>query len=119
MTFIIIISTYLYLFGESQTLNIIKEEYLLILSLVSILSIFLYFKLKLKEYEIVEFLPTNNSSFKSIIAIFLFFEVIDYYNEGSFEGMVKLWFLYWIMGLIALTLMHTINYYKNYRLVYK
>ncbi|QKF82346.1 hypothetical protein [Halarcobacter ebronensis] len=116
-TFIIIIATYLFVFGEIKTLEIIKGEYLSIFALILITSIFFIFKFKLKDYEIIEFIPINNSSLKSLIIFFLIFEVIDFYSEDGFIGMIKLWFLYWVMGLIALILMQTLNYYKNYKLL--
>ncbi|RXJ69344.1 hypothetical protein CRV08_04900 [Halarcobacter ebronensis] len=119
ITFIAIITTYLFVFGEVETLEIIKGEYLSILALIIVTSILFIFKFKLKDYEIIEFIPTNNSSLKSVILFFLIFEVIDYYSEEGFIGMIKLWFLYWIMGLIALILMQTLNYYKNYKLLQK
>ncbi len=119
ITFIVIISTYLSIFGQKETFEIITNEYLSILALFAIITALIYFKIKLKNYEIIEYLPTNNNSLKSAILFFLFFEIIDYFSEDGFIGMIKQWFLYWIMGLIALFLMETINYYKNYKLVKK
>jgi hypothetical protein len=37
--------------------------------------------------------------------------------EDGFIGMISQWFLYWVMGIIALLLMQIINYYKNYKLI--
>jgi hypothetical protein len=48
---------------------------------------------------------------------FLIFQVVDYYMEDGFIGMISQWFLYWVMGIIALLLMQIINYYKNYKLI--
>ena len=45
--------------------------------------------------------------------------MVDYISEDGFIGMISQWFFYWIMGLIALVLMETINYLKNYQLIYK
>lgn len=117
ISFIVVISTYLYIFGQDKTIEIIKSEYLSILALGFITILFFYFKFKLKDYEIIDFVPNNSFSLKSTIAFFLVFQVIDYYYEDGFLGMISQWFLYWIMGLIALTLIQTINYYKNYKLI--
>ncbi|WP_428023150.1 hypothetical protein [Arcobacter sp.] len=119
VTFIAIISVYLYVLGENKTLEIIKEDYLYILGLIPVSFIFLYFKFKLKGYEIINFHKNNEISLKSTILFFLVFQVYDYYSEGGFIGMISQWFIYWIMGIIALLLMETINYYKNYKLLGK
>ena len=118
LTFVAIIATYLFVLGESKTIEIIKNEYLFILGLIPLGFTYLYFKFKLKDYEIREF-PQNNLSFKSTVLFFLMFQVVDYISEDGFIGMISQWFFYWIMGLIALVLMETINYLKNYQLIYK
>jgi hypothetical protein len=118
LTFFAIMSTYLYIFGQDKTIEMIKEEYLFIIGLLVLTAIFIYFKFKLKDYEIKEF-PQNNLSFKSTVLFFLIFQVVDYISEDGFIGMISQWFLYWIMGLIALVLMENINYFKNYQLIYK
>ena len=117
LSFFAIIATYLYVFGQVKTIEMIKEEYLFIIGLFVLTAIFVFFKFKLKDYEIREF-PQNNLSFKSTVIFFLIFQVVDYISEDGFIGMISQWFLYWVMGLIALVLIENINYYKNYRLVY-
>ena len=119
LTFIAIITSYIYLFGENKTIELIKTEYLSITALFIITAILLYFKFKLKDYKLINFIPNNNLSFKSTISFFILFQIIDYFYEDGFLGMVSQWFFYWTMGLIALISMQTINYYKNYRLIYK
>lgn len=119
LTFIAMITTYLYIFGLDETIAIISEEYLSITGLVVSCIALLYFKFKLKNYKLMDFTANNQFSLKSTIVIFLIFQVIDYIYEDGFIGMIKQWFLYWILGLIALALTETINYYKNYRLLYK
>ncbi|ADG93647.1 ABC transporter, permease protein, putative [Arcobacter nitrofigilis DSM 7299] len=119
VTFIAIISVYLFVLGENKTLQIIKEDYLYILSLIPIAFAFFYFKFKLKDYEIINFNKNSDISLKSTILFFLVFQVYDYYSEGGFIGMISQWFIYWIMGIIALLLLETINYYKNYKLLQK
>lgn len=114
-----IILTYLFIFGQEKTIEIIKGEYLFLLGLIPLTLAFLFFKIKLKNYELVDFNKNSNLSFKSLVLFFLIFQVIDYFSEGSIEGMISLWFLYWLMGIIALLLMKNINYYKNYKLIFK
>ena len=118
LSFISIIATYLYVFGQERTIEIIKEEYISIIGLIVLTAVFLFFKFKLKDFEIREF-PQNNLSFKSTVLFLLIFQVVDYISEDGFIGMISQWFFYWIMGLIALVLMETINYLKNYQLIYK
>lgn len=116
-TLILIIVTYLYLFGEVKTIKMIEDEYLSIFALLLICISLAFFKIKLKGYEIINFLPNNDNSLKSAVIFFLIFQVYDYFSEDGFLGMVSQWFLYWIMGVIALLLMQTINYYKNYKIL--
>lgn len=116
LSFIAIISTYLYVFGQDKTIEMIKEEYLFIIGLFVLTAIFVFFKFKLKDYEIRQF-PQNNLSFKSTVIFFLIFQVVDYISEDGFIGMISQWFLYWVMGLIALVLIENINYFKNYQLI--
>ena len=119
LTFISIITIYLYVLGEDKTIEIIKDAYLYIFSLVPLGLIYVYFKFKLKEYEIIDFNKNTNFSFQTTVVFFLIFQVVDYIYEDGFIGMISQWFLYWIMGIIALLLMGIINYYKNYRLLIK
>jgi len=119
VTFIAMIAVYLFVLGENRTIEILREDYLYILGLVLLGLAFLYFKFKLKDYEIINFNKNSNISLKSTIIFFLIFQVVDYYSEGGFIGMISQWFIYWIMGIIALLLMETINYYKNYKLLQK
>ena len=119
VTFIAIIAIYLFVLGENKTIEILKEDYLYILGLIPLTFVFLYFKFKLKDYEIINFNKKNELSLKSTILFFLAFQVYDYYSEDGFIGMISQWFIYWIMGIFALLLMETINYYKNYKLLQK
>ncbi|WP_122892856.1 hypothetical protein [Arcobacter peruensis] len=114
-TLLIIIATYLFIFGQDKTIELIKNEYLFVLALIPITLLLLYFKIKLKGKELIDFNKNNAISLKSTIMFFLIFQVIDYISEDGFIGMISLWFLYWVMGLIAYLLMETINYYKNYK----
>ncbi|MGB5793379.1 hypothetical protein [Poseidonibacter sp.] len=117
-TFIAIILTYLMVFGENKTIEMIKEQYLFLLALLIISLAVIFFKFKLKDYELINFNKNNSFSLQSTLVFFLIFQVVDYIMEDGFIGMISQWFLYWVMGLIALLLMEAINYYKNYQLIY-
>ena len=118
LSVIAIISVYLYVFGEDKTIELIKEEYLFILGLIPVTLALFYFKMKVKGKDLIDFNKNNSFSLKNTIVFFLIFQVVDYIGEDGFIGMISMWFLYWIMGLIALLIMETINYYKNYKLLY-
>lgn len=119
LTFISIISMYLFVLGEDKTIEIIKNQYLFILSLVPLIGIYLYFRVKLKDYEIINFNKNTNLSFKTTVIFFMIFQIVDYVQQDGFIGMISQWFLYWIMGLITLVLMEIINFYKNYKVLQK
>ena len=76
-----------------------------------------FFAQTVKDFEIIDFNKNSNFSLQSTIMFFLIFQVVDYYMEDGFIGMISQWFLYWIMGIIALLLMQIINYYKNYKMI--
>ena len=116
LSLIAIISIYLYVFGQEKTIELIKEEYLFILALLPITIAFFYFKMKVKGNDLIDFNKNNSFSLKNTIIFFLIFQVVDYISEDGFLGMISMWFLYWLMGLIALLIIETINYYKNYKL---
>jgi hypothetical protein len=105
---------YYALFTIDQIKEIVFDEYIIIGIMIVSLVCFIYFKIKLKDKYITEFIPnTNYVSLKSSIAFFLIFEVVDYFSEDGFIGMIKLWFSYWVFGVIAYLVTHIINFYKN------
>lgn len=114
-----IITIYLSVLGVYRTINIITSEYLLILLTIPILFIIRHYKKRLKGIEIVDFTQNSNISLKYTIVFFLVFQVMDYYYEGGFIGMISQWFLYWILGIITILLMDCINYYKNFKYLLK
>ncbi|RXJ86374.1 hypothetical protein [Arcobacter sp. CECT 8985] len=118
-TFIVMICTYLYIFGEEKTINLISKEYIYIIAFTIVSLTFCFFKFKLKDFQVVEFIPTNNVSLKSTVIFFIIFEIYDYFSEDGFKGMISQWFIYWILGVTILILTHTINYYKNYQILRK
>lgn len=113
VTFMIIIAVYLFVFGENKTIELIKTQYLYILGLIPLGVIFLYYRFKLKDYEIIDFNKNTKFSFSTSVIFFVIFQVVDYIQEDGFIGMISQWFFYWVMGIIALFLMEIINYYKN------
>lgn len=112
-----IITIYLSILGQEKTIELIKKEYLFILGLLPLTLVLIFFKIKLKSYQIIDY-TKNTIPLKQTIVIFLIFQVIDYIYEGGFIGMISQWFLYWIMGLIALLVIENINHYKNYKYIY-
>ncbi|WP_108061127.1 hypothetical protein [Poseidonibacter lekithochrous] len=118
LSFVAMISIYVYAFGQDKTIEMIKAEYLFILGLIPLSLAFVFFKFKLKNYELRDFNQNNNISLKSTVVFFLIFQVVDYISYDGFIGMISQWILYWIMGLIALLLLENINYYKNYKAIY-
>jgi len=76
-----------------------------------------YLKNRLKDFEIIDFNKNNQFSLKSSIGFFLIFQVVDYFYEDGFIGMISQWFLYWVLGIITFLLLQTINYFKNYQLL--
>lgn len=118
VTFISIIAIYLFVLGENKTMEIIRTEYLYILSLIPLGLVFFYFRLKLKDYEIIDFNKNTKFSFSTSIVLFLVFQVVDYIQQNGFIGMISQWFFYWLMGIVTMFLMEIINYYKNYKFYY-
>ena len=114
-TFIAIIAVYLFIFGENKTIELIKTQYLYILGLIPLGLIFIYYRFKLKDYEIIDFNKNAKFSFSTSVIFFVIFQIVDYIQEDGFIGMISQWFFYWVMGIIALFLMEIINYYKNYK----
>ena len=115
VTFIVIIAVYLFVFGESKTIELIKTQYLYILGLIPLGLMFIYYRFKLKDYEIIDFNKNTKNSFSTSVIFFVIFQIVDYIQEDGFIGMISQWFFYWVMGIIALFLMEIINYYKNYK----
>jgi hypothetical protein len=119
VSLISIIAVYIFLLGENKTIEIVKNDYLYLLSLLPMGLIYLYFRLKLKDYELIDFNKNANFSFKTTVILFLIFQVVDYIQEDGFIGMISQWFFYWVMSVVALFLMEIINYLKNYVLIKK
>lgn len=117
LSFVAIIFTYSIVLGEVKTVSIILNEYIFILLTIPLFFTLLYYKQKLKTYELIDFNKNNTPSLKSTIGFFLFFQVIDFIYEDGFIGMISQWFMYWIMGLIALLIIEIVNYHRNYKII--
>lgn len=117
LSLFMILFFYIIFLGKYHTINLILDEYIMIL-IVLILAI-IYYKIysKIKNYELIDFTNSNNISLKNTILFFLFFEVIDFYYEDGFIGMISLWFSYWIIALTGILAINTINLYKNMKLI--
>ena len=99
-----------------QIIEIVESEYILIsINLILLISL-IYFKNKLKNLTLLEFIQNTNSvTLKSTIFFFLIFQVVDFYYENGFIGMISQWFIYWLFGILAVLVTSNINYYKNYK----
>ena len=57
---------------------------------------------------------------KEIISIidldfFVIFQIVDFYFEDGFIGMISQWFVYWVFAIIAWLVTNNINFYKNFQ----
>lgn len=108
---------YYFLFPYDKIIQIIKDQYIILLLVVFLFLVYIFQNIKLKEFDILHFLPNiHHVPLKSTILLFLVFEIIDFYSEDGFMGMVSLWFMYWCFGVLAYLLSLNINLYKNLRL---
>ena len=115
LSLIALLSTYLFVFGQEKTLQMISTEYLFILAVIPLTLAYLFFKFKLKGYELINFNKNNSFSLKSTIVFFLIFQVVDYVMEDGFIGMISQWFIYWVFAVIAWLVTNNINFYKNHQ----
>jgi len=106
---------YLYLSTE-QILEIIKKEYIILGLLVICAIVFVYYKVKLKNLTLISYIPNiNNVDMKTTLGFFILFQIIDFYYENGFIGMISQWFMYWVFAVIAWLVTNNINFYKNYQ----
>jgi len=107
---------YINILGEYKTIGLILDQYILIAIIIIAWFISLYFSFKLRAQPKLKFVQ-NNQSFKSMITIFLIFQVVDYYFEDGFIGMISQWFLYWLFGVLSLIVMKILNQYKTLKFI--
>lgn len=114
-TFFAISITYYIFLTPDAILDIVKEEYIFISIAVLLFGVFIYYKIKLKEFTLISYIPNTNSvDLKTTIIFFLIFQAVDYYYEDGFIGMISQWFIYWVFGIIAWLVTNNINLYKNH-----
>ena len=100
----------------NKIVNIILDEYIIIGVTLILIMVYQFFKSKLQDKLLFEFIPnTNYVQIKSTLIFFAIFQIVDFYYEDGFIGMISQWFMYWIFGLLAYFLTHNINFYKNYK----
>jgi len=116
ITFFVVSITYYFFIPFKQVIELIKEQYILIIITFILSGIYFYLKYKLKDKLLYEFIPnTKYVSIKSSILFFIIFEIVDYYSENGFIGMISQWVVYWIFGVLGYFLLNSINLYKNYK----
>ena len=114
---LISIAVFYYIFLTPEViLAVIKDQYIF-MGVILVLTIsFLYFKIKLKNLQLISYIPnTNTVPLKSTLIFFAIFQAVDFYYEDGFIGMISQWFIYWVFGVLAWLLTNNINLYKNYR----
>jgi hypothetical protein len=113
-TFFALFGVYYIFLPMSKIVFLIKDQYILYIVNIILLGVFIYFKFKLKDLKIIDIIPNlNYISIKSSVGFFLIFQVVDYYYEDGFIGMISQWWSYWLFGVLAYFLTHNINLYKN------
>ncbi len=116
LTLISIAITYYIFLTPSVILEIVKDQYIFMgIGLVLIIS-FIYFKIKLKDLQLISYIPnTDVVPLKSTLIFFIIFQAVDFYYEDGFIGMISQWFIYWIFGVLAWIVTNNINLYKNFK----
>lgn len=117
--FFTICIVYYFTFGIDKSILIITGEFWLILALIPATFMFIFLRKKLKNFGVKNFNFTNNASvsLKSSIIFFLIFQVVDFYSKGGILGMISLWFMYFIMGLLGYFIIESIQYFKIYKML--
>ncbi|MCK5110971.1 MAG: hypothetical protein KAQ94_05570 [Arcobacteraceae bacterium] len=116
VTLFILSGIYYIFLTQDKILAIISGEYIIIAVNIILVIVLLYFKNKLQNLTLISFIPnTDTIALKSTILFFLVFQIVDFYYEDGFIGMISQWFTYWVFGLLAWLLTNNINYYKNYK----
>jgi len=114
VSFIAIGIVYAIFLPFNKVVSLILDEYIVIIITFILILVYQYFKLKLKGKLLYEFIPnTNHVPIKSTLMFFLIFQVVDFYYEDGFIGMISQWVMYWSFSILAYFLTHNINLYKN------
>ena len=116
LSFIAICFTYYYLFTINEIISILKEEYILFSFVLLSFILHLFSYLKLRKYDILAFIPKlGRVPIIQSILFFSIFEIVDYYYEDGIIGAIKLWYMYWLFGILSLNMVYIFNYFKNFR----
>ncbi len=112
---IIAIVYYIYL-PSNKIVQIILNEYIIIIINILALPALWYFKNKLQNFQIVQYIQNiDEVPLQSTLLFLVIFQVVDFYYEGGFIGMISLWFMYFVFATLIWQITHIINYYKNYK----
>lgn len=111
------IATIYYIFLTPEAIvTIVKEEYIFMAIILCLFFIFTYYKIKLKDFTLISYIPNiNQVDIKTTLIFFVIFQAVDFYYVEGFIGMISQWFIYWIFGVIAWLITNNINFYKNYQ----
>lgn len=109
------ISIIYYIFLTPEAIfKIVKEEYIFLAIALCLFAIFTYYKIKLKNFTLISYIPNINTvDIKTTLVFFVIFQVVDFYYEEGFIGMISQWFVYWVFAVIAWLVTNNINFYKN------
>ena len=111
----IMIIYYIYLTPD-VIIKIVKEEYIFLIIAACLFCVFIYYKIKLKNFTLIAYIPNvNQVDIKTTLIFFTIFQVVDFYYEEGFIGMISQWFVYWVFSVIAWLITNNINFYKNYQ----
>ena len=114
---LIAISIVYYIFLTPENIyKIVTEEYLMLGIALFLYVIFIYYKVKLKDLTLISYVPNlNDVDLKTTLIFFVVFQIVDFYFEDGFIGMISQWFVYWVFALIAWLVTNNINFYKNFQ----
>lgn len=96
--------------------QIVTEEYLFLGIAFCLGIVFVYYKMKLKDLTLISYVPNlNDVEIKTTLIFFVIFQIVDFYFEDGFIGMISQWFVYWVFAIIAWLVTNNINFYKNFQ----
>jgi len=111
------ISIVYYIFLTPEVVyKIVVEECLFLGIALCLYALFIYYKIKLKDLTLISYIPNiNDVDLKTTLVFFAIFQVVDFYFEDGFIGMISQWFVYWVFAVIAWLVSNNINFYKNFQ----
>mgnify|MGYP005989159163 CR=1 FL=1 len=116
ITLIAIAITYYIFLTPEAIYKIIVDEYIFLGIALCLFFVFIYYKNKLKDLTLISYIQNiNQVDLKTTLLFFLLFQVVDFYFEDGFIGMISQWFVYWVFAVIAWLITNNINFYKNYQ----